>query len=370
MSHKQETIRIGIVGAGNWAMYGHIPALRLLPEFEITAVSSRSQENAEALATAYGISRYYSDPKSLARDPDVDLVAILTPAPEHVALAKIALEEKKDVYVEWPFTTTPAEAEDLLRLAERMRVRHIVGLQRRLGANTRYVRDLLAKGYLGKLRSVRMHVSMPYFHRQRPRSLEWTVLGKNFSNVLSIYGAHFLDTLFTMVGEPHWLNANIAAQFSILTLEETGQSSPNQSPDGIVLIGRLENGALLSVQIEGGKLYNSGLQIDLTGEEGDMRISNSSVFAYQNDHRIEGANNTDPTWKELPIPPQYHLIPDSALDACVQELAHLYAAYSKDRFTGSRVAPSFLDGLRLHRLIQLIESSSEGGLRKFVSKSL
>ena len=42
-------IRIGIVGVGNWARYGHIPALRLLPEYELTAVSSRGQESRRVL---------------------------------------------------------------------------------------------------------------------------------------------------------------------------------------------------------------------------------------------------------------------------------------------------------------------------------
>jgi len=32
-------IRVGILGVGNWARYGHIPALRLLPQYEIVAVS-------------------------------------------------------------------------------------------------------------------------------------------------------------------------------------------------------------------------------------------------------------------------------------------------------------------------------------------
>jgi predicted dehydrogenase len=38
---KDEKIRVGIIGAGGWAKYGHIPALQSLEEFEIVAVSSR-----------------------------------------------------------------------------------------------------------------------------------------------------------------------------------------------------------------------------------------------------------------------------------------------------------------------------------------
>jgi len=38
-------IRVGIIGAGGWAKYGHIPALQALKEdFQIVAVASRKKE--------------------------------------------------------------------------------------------------------------------------------------------------------------------------------------------------------------------------------------------------------------------------------------------------------------------------------------
>jgi hypothetical protein len=44
-----DRIRVGIIGAGGWAKYGHIPALRSLENFEIVAVSSRQMATAEDL---------------------------------------------------------------------------------------------------------------------------------------------------------------------------------------------------------------------------------------------------------------------------------------------------------------------------------
>ena len=42
-------IRVGIVGLGHWSEYGHLPALKLLPDYELTAVYSRSAEKAASL---------------------------------------------------------------------------------------------------------------------------------------------------------------------------------------------------------------------------------------------------------------------------------------------------------------------------------
>jgi predicted dehydrogenase len=78
---------------------------------------------------------------------------VLAPAPEHAPLAKAAIAAGKDIYSEWPLTTKTSDSEELLSLAEAKEVRHIVGLQRRLGPSARYTRDLVKQGYVGRIRS-------------------------------------------------------------------------------------------------------------------------------------------------------------------------------------------------------------------------
>ena len=52
---EESRIRIGLVGVGNWARYGHIPALKLLPEYDLVAVSSRSLEKAKEIGRTFDI---------------------------------------------------------------------------------------------------------------------------------------------------------------------------------------------------------------------------------------------------------------------------------------------------------------------------
>ena len=93
----QSKIRVGLVGVGNWARYGHIPALKLLPEYEITAVSSRSLEKAREIGKTSNIPHTYGDLQQLVNDAEVDLVAVLSPAPAHAAVVKAAILAGKDV---------------------------------------------------------------------------------------------------------------------------------------------------------------------------------------------------------------------------------------------------------------------------------
>ena len=139
-------IRVGIIGAGGWAKYGHIPALRALEQFQVVAVSSRKQETADETAAQFKIPHAFADEQALIDHPDVDLVAVVAPAPEHARLPKAAIAAGKDIYSEWPLTTSTAESKELLSLAEAKGVRHIVGLQRRMGPSARYTRDLIEQG--------------------------------------------------------------------------------------------------------------------------------------------------------------------------------------------------------------------------------
>jgi hypothetical protein len=68
------------------------------------------------------------------------------------------------------------------------------------------------------------------------------------------------------------------------------------------VIGTLVNGAVFTIQIEGGKRNNSGLQIDITGMEGDLKVSNSLSFGNAEDNKIEGVKGDGEPLRLLPIP--------------------------------------------------------------------
>ena len=355
-------IRVGIVGAGNWAEYGHLPVLKLLPDYEVTAVFSRDAGKAHAVAARHGIKYALDSLEALVRHPEVDLVLVLNPAPSHEAAIRAAIAAGKDVYSEWPLTPTTTASRAMLALATQAGVRHIVGLQRRLGPDYRYVRDLLRDGYIGELRSVRLHVSVEYFQRRRLAALYFTVPEENFSSLLSIYGGHFFDALFTMLGHPVSLSALAVNQFKQVTLIETNETMPHTLADQVVLSGTFANGAVLTAHLEAGKRNNFGMQLDLTGSEGDLKISNATSFG-DAFNVIEGARGDAQPMAVLAVPEQYHWAPDSGLGGSQLELASLYAAYARDVRDGTHLAPSFADALVMHELMDKIELSDRSGER-------
>ncbi len=359
-----ERIRVGLVGVGNWANHGHLRVLALLPQYEVVAVYARRREAALAAAAKFDIPTVVDSIEELVSRHDVDLVAVLTTAPQHEEAVRAAIAAGKHVYCEWPLTLNSKIAAELARLAHEAGVRHVVGLQRRLAPATRYVHDLIARGFIGKLRSARLHVSMNYFQALRVNALRWTIPPENGSGVVNIYAGHFLDMLFGMVGQPTSASALLVNQFPQVTIRETGEKFTTTTPDVLVVAGAFKNAGVLSVHIEGGKRNGSNVQIDITGDAGDLRITNTSAFGdIGDDYVIMGSHGDNLPLGTQPVPASYNWVPEAALPSAVLELAHLYAAFSRDLVENTRTAPDFTDAVWLHRLIEGFEQSSAAGRR-------
>jgi predicted dehydrogenase len=111
-----EPIRWGILATGTIAN-AFASDLALLPDTEIAAVGSRSQEAADRFAARHGIPRSYGTWQALADDPDVDVVYVATPHSAHHAATLACLKAGKAVLCEKPFTLDLAQAEELVEAA-------------------------------------------------------------------------------------------------------------------------------------------------------------------------------------------------------------------------------------------------------------
>src|SRR3954465_13044970 len=103
------TLRWGVVGTGKIAGSFARDA-GSLPDAQIVAVGSRSQESADRFGDAYGVPRRHATYQALVEDPDVDAVYVATPHPSHADNALAAIAAGKHVLVEKPFTMDAAEA--------------------------------------------------------------------------------------------------------------------------------------------------------------------------------------------------------------------------------------------------------------------
>ena len=162
-----DRLRVGMVGGGHGAFIGavHRFAMRLDDRIALVAGAlSADPENAFASAEDLGIAREraYSDWRAMARAeaarPDgIEAVAIVTPNHLHAPVATAFLEAGIDVICDKPLSTTLADAEALVALAEARGRRFLVTLNNTGYAMVRQAREMVAAGELGRL--VAVHAS-------------------------------------------------------------------------------------------------------------------------------------------------------------------------------------------------------------------
>jgi predicted dehydrogenase len=147
-----DRLRWGILGTGGIARL--FTSDLNLTDRAVTAVGSRTQQSADAFASAFGIPRAHGSYEALAADPEVDVIYVSTPHPFHAAGARLALEHGKHVLVEKPFTLNAAEARAVVDLAAAKGLVVLEAMWTRWLPHMVRVRELLASGALGEVRAV------------------------------------------------------------------------------------------------------------------------------------------------------------------------------------------------------------------------
>ncbi|MCU0598461.1 MAG: Gfo/Idh/MocA family oxidoreductase [Desulfobacterales bacterium] len=107
-------IRAGVVGIGYLGKF-HAEKYAGLDNVELVGVADVNREQAREISEKLGTSVFY-DYKDLFGK--VDAVSIVVPTPLHFEICKAFLENDIDVLIEKPITTTVAEADELIRMAD------------------------------------------------------------------------------------------------------------------------------------------------------------------------------------------------------------------------------------------------------------
>ena len=153
------TVRWGIVGPGRIAskVVGDFPHV---PGAEAVAVASRSIDRAKAFAAEHGIARAHGSYREILDDPDVDVLYIATPHPQHRAIALAALRAGKAIMVEKAFTVTPEATREIAALAADRGVFAMEAMWTRFQPAIARMRELVADGALGEVRTVQVDLGV------------------------------------------------------------------------------------------------------------------------------------------------------------------------------------------------------------------
>jgi len=148
-------IKIGLMGCGTVAGYGHLPAIASTPGLKLQALFEPDRNRLEQAGQKYNVPRLFD------RDVDafmqsVDVVAVTSPAPCHHDNVLAAARHRKPVLCEKPLAMTDAEGEEMVAAMEKAGVGLWVGFTYRFSPVAQEIRTMVQRGDIGEIKSGRL----------------------------------------------------------------------------------------------------------------------------------------------------------------------------------------------------------------------
>lgn len=196
-------IRWGVVATGGIAQTVTSDLARL-EDAQLAAVSSRAGERAQAFADRYGFARAHAGIRDLLADEEVDVVYVATPHAQHHQVASRLLAAGKAVLCEKAFTMTRAEAQDLRARARDRGVFCMEAMWTRFNPLVVRMRELIAAGAIGDVRSVTADLGSPVAWEPSSRMWDATLGG----GALLDGGVYPISFAQMLLGEPQRVAAH------------------------------------------------------------------------------------------------------------------------------------------------------------------
>lgn len=246
-------VRVGIIGGSinnGWAKGTHIPAIEHLNELELMAVSTSNMKSAIKSADAFKAPYAFDNSEQLAQESDVDMVVVSINVKEHYNAVKEIVPARKPIYCEWPLGSNTNEALEMQEWVESAKLPNAIGLQSRQSPTINYIKDLLAEGYVGKVLSANLKISIDAMGGVGDKASAYVFDKGVGGNLLTIVGGHNLDAFTYMLGDFKELSAVTAQQYPKVYLEDIKETIKKTTDDQIMITGKLTNGAAASIHIK------------------------------------------------------------------------------------------------------------------------
>lgn len=299
------TLTFGVIGAGRIGQL-HINYLRTHKDVKIKWISDLNCDKMSEWIEKSGIQNKTKDHKDIINDPEVDAIVICSPTDTHVDIIKEASAKGKHIFCEKPISLSLEEAEEAVEAVQKSNIKLQMGFNRRFDKNFKQLQNILSKGELGQIQTLRITSRDP-----EPPPIEY----------IKRSGGLFMDMTihdFDM--------ARYIMQSEIVEVYATGEALVNpeiaeyDDIDTALITLKFENGSIAMIENCRRSVYGYDQRIEILGDHGAIDVGNeqSSTLNY---HRTDGIRRDNPPYFFLErYSDAYRVEMDGFIDAILNDM--------------------------------------------------
>ena len=339
---SNNTIRLGLVGAGRNMRDRHIPNFQSIEDVEIIGVCNRSLESSEKVAAEYKIAKAYEDWHELVNDPAVDAVVIGTWPYMHCPVTLAAIEAGKHVLCEARMSMDAKEAKEMYNASKGNSglICQLVPSPITLRVD-KHIKKLIHEGFLGKILAIEIEEGGAFLERDTP--FHWrqdsSLSGYNIMSLGIWY-----EALMRWAGEASQVMAMGKTFVKERKEAGSGKMRPIHIPDHIDVLADMDCGAQMHIRISKVTGLADESKAVLYGSEGTLCFSSGKLY---------GAKKGDSELKELAISPE-----EEGRWKVEEDFIH---AIKGESIKGGSANTTFEDGLKYMLFTQAVHQSITTG---------
>lgn len=267
-------IRVGFIGAGNWAEYNHMPTLQARDDVELIGIATPTQKSRDRVQENFLIPYATPDYRLLLEQP-LDAVVISSPHGFHYEQAKAALKAGLHVLVEKPMTLKAGESWELVDLAGERGLLLMVPTGWHYNQMVVTAKEQLDGGAVGNIEFMLCHIGSAL--RTLYAGDDWPFTLDNIPDPKAYYndpevsgGGQGYSQMSHSIAMLLWLTGLRGTEvFAYMS----GPGAPVEMYDAVV--AKFDNGSIASISGAGTQPPNDPkheLDIRIFGNEGELRL--------------------------------------------------------------------------------------------------
>ncbi len=355
-------LRVGILGAGAWARFAHIPGWQRDPRAEVVAIADVDRDTAHDVAREFDIPAATDHWQALVARDDLDVIDVVTPSHTHEELSRAVIAAGKHILCEKPVAFDERETHALAEEARRRGLKTKLGFTFRYSPGVQYAKWLIDDGFVGE----------PFIFNGYEQNSQWLDPRTPLRQVdpdadqsvlqtssLEGYGAPIIDISRWWVGADYARVVGVMRNFiPERMVRATGRMMRMNIDDGDIFLAEYVNGVLGSIQTSFVTIGNyPGIEARIYGSNG--AIICRLVEEYGVAETIRVATPDEVEFRELEIPARFYPAGGSPRESW---RSLFYANLIKDFIDeitdgGERNQGSFFDGAWVQEVINAVTLS-------------